>query len=164
MDSEFTNFLSSISCLISNILMWVAGLVVFFIASRISHFIKKRRGNPERYWEKFWAEKRAEEEERLKDPSVRAQIVWDEQEQQHKENQRQVVRQVITATGRYKNCTPMTAAEVIRKIQNEEWPFESWMLDEYLDGALVSESLTPVQRIARKISTWVDSFEIEISM
>ena len=100
MDTEISGFLSGISCLISGISLWLAGLILFFIVTRTSYFIKKRPGNPERYWEKFSARKRAEEEDRPKDPSLRAQIVWDEPEEKHKESQRQMVREVITATGR----------------------------------------------------------------
>ena len=53
----------------------------------------------------------------------------------------------------------MTAAEIIGKSKNEEWPFEKWMMDEYLDGSLVSEALTPVQQVRKKISLRIDSFE-----
>ena len=100
MDTEISGFLSGISCLISGISLWLAGLILFFIVTRTSYFIKKRRGNRDRYWEKISARKRAGEEDRPKDPSLRAQIVWDEPEEKHKESQRQMVREVITATGR----------------------------------------------------------------
>ena len=138
----------------SRIVWWLGAIILWFVVSRVSHIIKKRRGNPGKYWENYWAAKRVAEENRMKDPSYRAQIVWNEQEERNKKSQRQMVREAITATGRYKHRSSMTKAEVLGKIRAEEWPFSKWMLSEYLDGSLMSGTLTHAQRIRRKIYYW----------
>lgn len=146
------SFLDFISCIADDLLLLLAGYIVYFIASKISQFIKKLRGNPDRYWEKYWAAKRYAKEEKIKDPSYKAQKVWNEQEERYKESQRQVVREVISATGKYKHRTPPTNKEILRKIYTEEWPFSKWMLSEYLDGSLMSDEPSTAARIRRRIA------------
>jgi hypothetical protein len=144
--------LNVFACFGDEILLLIGAAIIYFVVSNISHFIKARRGNQDKYWEKYWSAKRLAEEERMKDPSYKSQKVWDEQEERNKENQRQMVREVITATGRYKHRSPMTKDEVIGKIRADEWPFSKWMLTEFLDGSLMSGDLSGPVRIRRKIA------------
>ena len=143
------SILDFISCIADEVLLLLGGYIVFFVASKISHTIKKRRGNPQKYWDKYWAAKKIAEEERLKDPSFRVQKVWDEQDERNKDNQRRMVHEVITATGRHEHSTPMNNQEVLQKIRLGEYPFAEWMLEEYLDGSLLNDDPTYAQRIQR---------------
>jgi hypothetical protein len=152
MDFNFTNLPICGNCLIDEILLLLSGYLFYFVITRISHFIKARRGNPQKYWEHYWAAKALAEEEKLKDPSYKAQLVWDKQEERNRDSQRQIARELITATGRYKNRSPMTTDEILNKIQAEEWPFSMWMLTEYLNGSLLNDNPTYVQRIRRWIT------------
>ncbi len=71
----------------SHIIFWLAGVIIWFVLSRINYLMKKRRGDE--YWEKFWIAKRAEENERMRDPSYKAQKVWDEPQERYEEIQPQ---------------------------------------------------------------------------
>lgn len=140
-------------CIADDILLLLAGSIVFFVVTRISHFIKARRGNPQKFWENHWAAKERAEQERLKDPTYRAQKVWDDQEERNKANQRQMAHELITATGRYKHRKPMNHAEVLEKIRLEERPFANWMLIEYLDGSLLNEN----QKLTHRFRRWFNN-------
>ena len=52
------SFLNLLSWIFDDILLLLGGFIVFFVVSKISHFIKARRGNPQKYWEAYWAEKK----------------------------------------------------------------------------------------------------------
>jgi hypothetical protein len=144
-------FLNFFSCITDELILLIAGYLIYFIVSRISQFIRKLRGNPDKYWDKYWAAKSFAEEEKLKDPSYKAQKVWNEQEERYRESQRQMVRELITATGRYQHRTRHTNKEILRKIYAEEWPFSKWMLSEYLDGSLLGKEPSPADRIRKRI-------------
>lgn len=131
-------------------ILWLGAIIIWYVVSKISHFIKKRRGNPDKYWEKYWAAKRAEEEEMMKDPTYRAQEIWDEQQEKNRESERQRAREIITGTGRYKHRKPLPVNEVISKIQAGEWPFSEWMFNEYMDGSLLEGSDKDDQKSGRK--------------
>lgn len=151
MEATFDGIQFIVGLLGDYILFWLGGLIIWFVVSRVYHFIKKRRGNAGKHWDKYLSAKKVTEEEKMKDPLYKAQKVWNEQDERHKDSERQIARELITATGRYKNRKPMTKDEVLRKIRAQEFPFSKWMLLEYLDGSLMSGTLTRAQRIRRKI-------------
>jgi len=73
MGSTFETILLILDFFGDNIVLWFGGLIIWFVVSRVSHFIKKRRGNAGKHWDKYLSAKKDAEEEKMKDPLYKAQ-------------------------------------------------------------------------------------------
>ena len=126
------------------ILVVVIGFIWYWV-SRLTDKVKERRESEER--ERRWASERAAEKERMKEPAYRAQKEREKEESRKRmeELQRKEVRERIT-----KRRKPLTHEQVLEKFYENRYPFEKWLMKEYLDGTLLGTTANERKRRALK--------------